>query len=48
MFETLADFPILLVVGAVADLWDPVERAYAICAFAAGAFCGPVAGPIVG
>lgn len=32
----------------MADLWDPVERAYAICAFAAGAFVGPVAGPIVG
>lgn len=32
----------------MADLWDPVERAYAICAFAAGVFVGPVAGPIVG
>lgn len=32
----------------MADLWGPVERAYAICAFAAGAFVGPVAGPIAG
>ncbi|KAK4501637.1 hypothetical protein PRZ48_007446 [Zasmidium cellare] len=37
-----------IVGGAMADLWDPVQRAYAICAFAAGAFVGPVAGPIMG
>jgi len=43
-----ASAPLAVVGGAMADLWDPVERAYAICAFAAGAFCGPVAGPIVG
>lgn len=41
-----ASAPLAVVGGAMADLWDPVERAYAICAFAAGAFCGPVAGPI--
>ena len=29
-------------------MWNPVERTYAICAFASGTFCGPVAGPIVG
>lgn len=29
-------------------MWNPVERTYAICAFAAGTFCGPVAGPIAG
>ncbi|KAK4542290.1 hypothetical protein LTR36_006943 [Oleoguttula mirabilis] len=43
-----ASAPLAVVGGAMADLWDPVERAYAICAFAAGAFVGPVAGPIVG
>ncbi|KXL47678.1 hypothetical protein M433DRAFT_70523 [Acidomyces richmondensis BFW] len=43
-----ASAPLAVVGGSMADLWDPVERAYAICAFAAGAFCGPVAGPIVG
>lgn len=43
-----ASAPLAVVGGAMADLWDPVERAYAICAFAAGAFVGPVAGPIIG
>lgn len=43
-----ASAPLAVVGGALADLWDPVERAYAICAFATGAFCGPVAGPIIG
>lgn len=34
--------------GALADIWNPIERAYAICFFALGAFGGPTAGPIVG
>lgn len=43
-----ASAPLAVVGGALADLWDPIDRAYAICAFAAGAFVGPVAGPIMG
>lgn len=43
-----ASAPLAVMGGAMADLWDPIQRAYAICAFAAGAFCGPVAGPIIG
>ncbi|KAI7267935.1 hypothetical protein KC345_g7789 [Hortaea werneckii] len=43
-----ASAPLAIVGGAMADLWGPVERAYAICAFAAGGFAGPVAGPIAG
>lgn len=39
-----ASAPLAVVGGALADLWDPVERAYAVCAFASGAFVGPVAG----
>jgi MFS family permease len=40
--------PLSVVGGALADLWDPIPRAYAICLFAAGGFAGPVAGPIAG
>ncbi|KAF2684287.1 MFS general substrate transporter [Lentithecium fluviatile CBS 122367] len=40
--------PLSVVGGALADLWDPIPRSYAICIFAAGGFAGPVAGPIVG
>lgn len=40
--------PLAVTGGALADLWDPIPRAYAICVFAAGGFAGPVAGPIVG
>lgn len=40
--------PLAVVGGALADVWDPIERAYGVCAFAAGAFCGPVVGPILG
>ena len=40
--------PLAVVGGALADIWDPVERAYGVCAFAFSAFAGPVAGPIVG
>jgi len=43
-----ASAPLAVVGGALADLWDPIPRAYAICIFAAGGFAGPVAGPIVG
>lgn len=40
--------PLTITGGALADLWDPIERAYAICIFAAGGFAGPVAGPVAG
>jgi DHA1 family multidrug resistance protein-like MFS transporter len=43
-----ASAPLAVVGGALADIWDPLDRAYGVCAFAAGAFCGPVAGPIMG
>ncbi|KAF2125197.1 MFS general substrate transporter [Dothidotthia symphoricarpi CBS 119687] len=40
--------PLAVTGGALADLWDPIPRSYAICVFAAGGFAGPVAGPIAG
>jgi len=40
--------PLAVTGGILADLWDPIPRAYAICIFAAGGFAGPVAGPIAG
>ncbi|KXS95358.1 hypothetical protein AC578_8286 [Pseudocercospora eumusae] len=43
-----ASAPLAVVGGAMADMWNPLQRAYAICAFAGGAFSGPVAGPIIG
>jgi DHA1 family multidrug resistance protein-like MFS transporter len=43
-----ASSPLAVTGGALADLWDPIPRAYAICIFAAGGFAGPVAGPIAG
>ena len=43
-----ASAPLAVVGGALADMWDPVERAYAVCAFSSGAFAGPVFGPILG
>jgi DHA1 family multidrug resistance protein-like MFS transporter len=43
-----ASAPLAVVGGALADLWDPIPRSYAICIFAAGGFAGPVAGPIAG
>ncbi|KAF2850579.1 citrinin biosynthesis transporter CtnC [Plenodomus tracheiphilus IPT5] len=43
-----ASAPLAVTGGALADLWDPISRSYAICIFAAGGFAGPVAGPIAG
>ncbi|KAK5166602.1 uncharacterized protein LTR77_008145 [Saxophila tyrrhenica] len=43
-----ASAPLAVVGGSLADMWDPIPRTYAICAFASGTFCGPVVGPIVG
>jgi len=35
-----ASAPLAVVGGALADIWDPIERAYGICAFSAGGFAG--------
>ncbi|EHY52271.1 Citrinin biosynthesis cluster MFS transporter mrr1 [Exophiala dermatitidis] len=43
-----ASSPLAVVGGALADIWGPIDRAYAVCIFAAAAFVGPVAGPIIG
>ncbi len=40
--------PLTIVGGALADIWDPVERGVAVSIFSAATFIGPVAGPIVG
>ncbi|RAH49927.1 MFS transporter [Aspergillus brunneoviolaceus CBS 621.78] len=40
--------PLAVVGGALADFWDPVDRAIAISLFASATFVGPVLGPIVG
>lgn len=39
--------PLAVVGGAMADIWDPVDRAIAIALFASATFLGPVLGPIV-
>lgn len=40
--------PLAVVGGLLSDIWDPIPRAYAICAFAFGGFAGPAISPIVG
>ncbi|KAL2864466.1 MFS transporter [Aspergillus lucknowensis] len=40
--------PLAVVGGAMADFWNPVDRAVAIAMFSAATFVGPVLGPIVG
>ncbi|KAG2421854.1 hypothetical protein HFD88_005830 [Aspergillus terreus] len=40
--------PLAVVGGAMADFWDPIDRAVAISMFSAATFVGPVLGPIVG
>lgn len=40
--------PLAVVGGAMADFWNPVDRAIAIAMFASATFVGPVLGPIVG
>lgn len=37
-----ASSPLAIVGGLLADLWEPIDRAYAIAAFASGGFAGPV------
>ena len=40
--------PLIIVAGAFADIWNPVDRGVAVAIFAAATFVGPVSGPIVG
>lgn len=40
--------PLACVGGAMADIWNPIDRAVAIAMFSAATFLGPVLGPIVG
>lgn len=40
--------PLSIVGGNLSDLWDPIPRSYAICAFSIGGFAGPILGPVVG
>ncbi|KAL4807558.1 major facilitator superfamily domain-containing protein [Aspergillus unguis] len=40
--------PLAVVGGAMADFWDPIDRAIAIALFSAATFVGPVLGPIIG
>jgi hypothetical protein len=39
--------PLAVVGGAMADIWDPVDRAVAIAMFSAATFLGPTLGPIM-
>jgi DHA1 family multidrug resistance protein-like MFS transporter len=36
--------PLAVVGGALADIWDPIERGVAVSIFSAATFIGPVAG----
>ncbi|EAW14540.1 MFS transporter [Aspergillus clavatus NRRL 1] len=40
--------PLAVVGGAMADFWDPVDRAIAIALFSSATFVGPTLGPIIG
>lgn len=40
--------PLAIVGGALADIWGPVERGFALGLFSGATFIGPVAGPIAG
>lgn len=40
--------PLAVVGGAMADIWDPVDRAVAIAMFSGATFLGPTMGPIIG
>lgn len=37
-----ASSPLAVVGGLMSDVWEPIDRAYAICCFASGGFAGPV------
>ncbi|KAF3400339.1 hypothetical protein DPV78_005579 [Talaromyces pinophilus] len=40
--------PLAIVGGALADIWNPVDRGVAMASFAGGTFGGPTLGPILG
>lgn len=40
--------PLAVVGGALADFWNPVDRAIAIAMFSSATFVGPALGPVVG
>ncbi|KAJ5709784.1 hypothetical protein N7493_010075 [Penicillium malachiteum] len=40
--------PLAVVGGAMADLWNPVDRGVAIALFSGATFLGPIVGPIMG
>ncbi|ODN73705.1 hypothetical protein, variant [Cryptococcus amylolentus CBS 6039] len=40
--------PLTLAGGAIADIWGPEERGFAIAIFAAAPYTGPVIGPLIG
>ncbi|EED22809.1 MFS multidrug transporter, putative [Talaromyces stipitatus ATCC 10500] len=40
--------PLAIIGGALADLWDPIDRGVAVATFAGGTFGGPTLGPILG
>lgn len=40
--------PLAIVAGALADMFSPIQRGYAVAVFAAATFLGPVAGPVMG
>jgi DHA1 family multidrug resistance protein-like MFS transporter len=40
--------PLAVVGGALADMWEPVERGIAVSVFSGATFVGPIAGPIAG
>lgn len=52
IFRFLAGFfastPLTCAGGTVADLWDPVQKAYAFPAYAVPSFTGPVLGQVIG
>jgi MFS family permease len=52
IFRFLAGFfgstPLSCAGGTVADLWNPVQKAYAFPVYAIPAFCGPMIGQIIG
>ncbi|KAI9735398.1 MAG: hypothetical protein M1818_006404 [Claussenomyces sp. TS43310] len=43
-----ASTPLAVVGGALADMWDPVDRGVALATFACSTFIGPTLGPILG
>ncbi|KAI9718318.1 MAG: hypothetical protein M1828_006783 [Chrysothrix sp. TS-e1954] len=43
-----ASAPLAIVGGILADMWNPVDRAYALSTFAGATFIGPACGPVIG